>query len=57
MKSPSCQGQNCVEVRLAGRNWMMLGHVAAEVVNKLFSSLLRRLHIPHGMYCELGAYF
>ena len=37
--------KNCVEVRLAGRSGMMLGHMAAEVAKTLSPLLLRRLHI------------
>ena len=37
--------KNCVEVRLAGKSGMMLGHMAAEVAKTLSPLLLRRLRI------------
>jgi hypothetical protein len=37
--------KNCVEVRLAAKSGMMLGHMAAEVAKTLSPLLLRRLHL------------
>ena len=51
--------KNWVEVHLAGRNGMMLGHMAAEVAKTLSPLLLRHLHISGqvlvAVYYDLGA--